>query len=45
MVDVNSIATGGSFSFAETLKSCCQFGMRIPEMSDLCCLGKNSNAV
>ena len=37
---VSLIPTGAKLYFAETLKPCCQFCTNMPEMSDLCYLGK-----
>ena len=38
-VGVVSLNPTGDNFFAETLKPCCQFCTKMPEMSDLCYLG------
>ena len=37
---VSSIPCGGNFIFADFETIQCQFCTKMPEMSDLCCLGK-----
>ena len=37
---VSSIASGGNFIFADFKTHQCQFCTKLPEMSDLCYLGK-----
>ena len=38
---VSSIPSGGNFIFADSKTPQCQFCTKMPEMSDLCYLGKN----